>query len=72
MREKGAPAINVVEYRGDYFATEGSHRLYAAWCLGLVPEMIVSYPERFDKDDEEFWDRVKERLPHYTWIKDNV
>ena len=68
MEELGPPTINVVAYRGDYFATEGSHRLFAAWLLELVPNLIISDPERFDQSDEEFWETVKERIPHYSWL----
>lgn len=68
MKELGPPTINVVEWRGDYFATEGSHRLYAAHMLGLMPELVVSDPERHDSSDEEFLEIVKTRLPHYAWL----
>ena len=67
MLERGTPTINVVEWRGDYFATEGSHRLHAAHSMGLIPNLIVSSPDRFDPSDEDFWNSVRERLPHYTW-----
>jgi hypothetical protein len=65
----GTPTIRVVEYRGDYYATEGSHRLYAAHYLGLVPKLVVSQPDRDDPSGEEFLDVARTRLPHYTWLE---
>ena len=66
----GAPTIRVVEYHGDYFAIEGSHRLYAAHIMGLPPTLVVEPSDRNDPSDEEFLDIVKQRLPHYTWIEE--
>jgi hypothetical protein len=41
MREMGAPTIEVIDC-GDYFqALEGSHRLAAAYALGLEPDLVV-------------------------------
>jgi hypothetical protein len=68
MEKLGSPTINVVEWRGDLFAIEGSHRLCAAYLLGLVPNLVIHFPERFDPSDEQFLTVAKERLPHYTWI----
>jgi hypothetical protein len=68
MLKLGAPAIEVVEWRGDYFAIEGSHRLAAAHHLGLAPTLIVSVPDLVEPDAEKFWEQVKETLPHYSWV----
>ena len=47
MREAGAPEIRAY-YTGEmYIALEGSHRLAAAWELGLEPTII-----EMDEDDE--------------------
>jgi hypothetical protein len=69
MKERGAPIINVVEWRGDYYATEGSHRLAAAYHLELMPVLIVCVPDNIDQDDEAFWQKVKGTLPHYSWLR---
>ena len=70
MRAAGTPTIRVVEYHGDYYATEGSHRLYAAHMLGLVPKWVIEPPDRTDPTDEAFLEIVKSRLPHYTWMEE--
>jgi hypothetical protein len=67
MVEMGPPTIAVVEWRGSYFATEGSHRLCAAHHLGYVPNLEISEPYRVDPTDEGFWETAKGSLPHYTW-----
>lgn len=69
MKERGAPIIHVVEWRGDYYATEGSHRLAAAYDLELTPVLIISAPDSIDPADEEFWVRVRSTLPHYAWLR---
>jgi hypothetical protein len=69
MQEMGAPTIKVVEWRGDFYAVEGSHRLAAAHHLGLVPVLVVSVPDHVDQSDEEFWERVRTTLPHYAWLQ---
>jgi hypothetical protein len=67
MLDLGPPTINVVEWRGDFYAVEGSHRLCAAYNLGLIPKLVVNQPEHFDPSDEQFLEFAKLRLPHYTW-----
>lgn len=69
MKAKGAPIINVVEWRGDYYAIEGSHRLAAAYHLEIEPVLVVTVPDHIDQSDEEFWTRVRETLPHYSWLR---
>jgi len=68
METFGPPSIRVVEWRGELFAVEGSHRLAAAHALGLVPNVIVEHPERYDSSDEGFWDSRRDKLPHYAWV----
>lgn len=68
MEALGAPCIRVVEWRGDYFAVEGSHRLCAAHELGLIPTLSIEAADRFDPSDEGFWGSVRETLPHYSWL----
>jgi hypothetical protein len=68
MRALGSPRIEVVEWRGDYFAVEGSHRLAAAHHLGVVPSLIVSVPDLIEPETEQFWEQVKQSLPHYSWL----
>lgn len=69
MRVAGAPEIRVVEYRGELYAVEGSHRLCAAHLLGLMPRLIVEEGERFDDGGEAFLDSLRSRLPHYSWVE---
>jgi ParB-like chromosome segregation protein Spo0J len=47
MREMGAPEIRVYNNGEQYIALEGSHRLAAAWELGLEPVLI-----EMDEDEE--------------------
>jgi len=67
MMELGAPTIRCVEWRGELYALEGSHRLMAAHILELTPVLEVLEADRLSGEDERFWDRLKERLPHYAW-----
>ena len=69
MQKLGAPTIEVVEWRGDYFAIEGSHRLAVAHHLGIVPLLIVLVPDHIDPETEAFWERAKTTLPHYSWLQ---
>jgi hypothetical protein len=64
----GPPTIRVVEYRGELFALEGSHRLWAAHQLNYRPIFTIVDPERLVGPDEAFWDETQIRLPHYCWI----
>ena len=71
MKKMGTPRITVVEWRGDYFAIEGSHRLAAAHYLELVPDLNIIEPDYISPQDESFWEQVKKTLPHYSWLKNN-
>jgi hypothetical protein len=68
MRRLGAPTIAVVEWRGDLFALEGSHRLSCAHELSLVPTFVVHQPDLVDRDGEAFWQTVRDTVPHYAWM----
>ena len=68
MEKIGPPSIRVVNWRDEFFAVEGSHRLAAAHALGLVPNVIIEHPERHDPCDESFWDSCRDKLPHYAWM----
>jgi len=70
MKTLGPPTIQVVEWRDHYFAIEGSHRLAAAFYLGLTPKLDIKSPDRFSPEDENFWDNLREDLPHYAWLQD--
>lgn len=68
MQELGVPAIEVVEWRGDYFAVEGSHRLACAFEEGICPDLIITVPDLTGPEAEAFWDEAKKRLPCYSWL----
>ena len=65
MLTLGPPTVRCVEWRGEYYAIEGSHRLRAAFELGLAPTLVVLQPDRLTGDDEAFWEGLK--LSHYAW-----
>jgi hypothetical protein len=67
MKELGRPTIRCVELRGELYAIEGSHRLKAAFELGLVPNIMVDGPNRFHGDDEKYWEWLQACLPQYSW-----
>ena len=66
MRTQGAPTIRVMEFNGELYATEGSHRLAAAHYLGEVPKLVVEIAET-DVLPDEYWTRVSESLPIYDF-----
>lgn len=63
----GPPTVRCVQWRGELYALEGSHRLCAAFELGLVPQIIVLQPDRFLGDDENWLEWIKLSLPPYSW-----
>jgi len=65
MKLTGPPTIRVVEFDGGFFAVEGSHRLAAAFHLGMQPKVVVM-PTEFE-GLEEYWSRVIESLPSYDY-----
>jgi hypothetical protein len=52
---------------GEYFALEGSHRLACAHYYGLVPKLNIIPQDSTDPTNEEYWDKLRQELPHYTW-----
>lgn len=67
MRELGRPTIRCVDWRGELYAIEGSHRLRAAFDLGLVPNIEVTGPDRLHGEDEKYWEWVQKALTDYSW-----
>lgn len=68
MRTMGAPTIRVIEWFGDLYALEGSHRLAAAHHLGLVPKFVAEIPDHAVAwPQEEYWTKVAETLPEYRF-----
>lgn len=65
----GQPTIRCVEFNGEYFATEGSHRLYLCFHDGVVPKLTVEDTDAGDDDQFlcDHWDRVKKLLPYYDF-----
>ncbi len=68
MRRLGPPTIRCVRWRGELYAIEGSHRLKAAFELGLTPNVIAIEADRFFGEDENWLDWLKFVLPPYSWI----
>lgn len=66
MRILGAPTLRAVEFEGNLFALEGSHRLAAADYLGLDPVIVVECAES-DAGLDEFWRKAVARLPRYEF-----
>ena len=57
MKTQGAPTIRAVEFEGDLYATEGSHRIASAHHLGLIPKIILEESEE-SSDTQSFWSKV--------------
>ena len=68
MADRGAPTIACVEWRGELFAIEGSHRLAAAHAAGLIPTIVIVDPERVIGDDDGYLESLRPRLPAYSWV----
>lgn len=66
MEFQGQPTIRAVEYKGELFAVEGSHRLAAANHLGVVPKIVIE-EEIEGIEINSFWDKVKNRIPKYIF-----
>ena len=62
MRVQGAPTIRCMRFQGELYATEGSHRLFAAQYLGEVPKLVVEIEET-DALPDEHWSKVAPTLP---------
>jgi hypothetical protein len=68
MIKLGPPIIKCVEWRGNLYALEGSHRLAAAHYLGYTPIVNLVQQDWHSPEGEELWDSLNKYLPHYTWI----
>lgn len=72
MRHAGPPTIRCVWYGSRLLALEGSHRLHAAHCMGLVPRVVVLTPD--SEGCDVFHERAVARLPAlefpFVWILD--
>ena len=66
MRQLAAPTIRVVRFRGELYATEGSHRLAAACYLGIIPKLWIDEEEVTTLPDEH-WVKVADGLPAYEF-----
>jgi len=62
----GAPTIRVVRFKGELYATEGSHRLAAAAYLGIIPKIWIDESE-VDALPEGHWQKVSDTLPSYEF-----
>lgn len=65
MKLTGPPTIRVMEFDGGFYAVEGSHRLAAAYHLGLEPKLVI-LPED-DEGLDSYWARVANTLPSYDY-----
>jgi PadR family transcriptional regulator PadR len=70
MRELGPPTIRCVEFRGQLYALEGSHRLAAAWALELCPILDIVEPDFPLSEADSFWEGARVNLPAYAWTTD--
>lgn len=66
MDVAGAPTIRVVEFDGELYAIEGSHRLAQAHHRGLEPKLVIEAvePEAVPSDH---WRKVADTLPIYEF-----
>jgi len=62
----GQPTIRVVEQNGSYYALEGSHRLAAAYQMGIEPKLVIQI-EDCDEGLNEFWEKISSTLPRYDF-----
>lgn len=65
MDVAGAPTIRAIEYHGELFALEGSHRLALTHARGVPPKVVLLEPDAAGCD--EFFDRVRATLPRYEF-----
>lgn len=66
MRLAGPPTLRVALTPAGLFALEGSHRLAAAWFLGLEPRLVALPSEVADYAPER-WAMIAARLPRYDF-----
>ena len=66
MRLAGPPTIRIARTTAGLFALEGSHRLAAAWYLGLEPKLVALPTEVVDYAPAR-WAAVALTLPSYRF-----
>jgi hypothetical protein len=66
MDVAGAPTIRVVEFDGELYAVEGSHRLAQAHHRGETPKLVIEATDT-DDDRDGYWRRVAATLPLYEF-----
>lgn len=71
MLVEGQPTIRVVQYNDAFYALEGSHRLAAAYHLGIEPKLVIEIQEE-GEGLNSFWDRVAPELPRYDFTTAHV
>lgn len=55
-----------MRFEGELFAIEGSHRIAAAYHLGIIPKVVIEEVECSDETDK-FWRDIRAVLPQYTF-----
>lgn len=74
MRLTGAPTVRVMEFNGKLCATEASHRIAAAYQLGLEPKFVIEPEDADSFCVSQFWENVIPTLPEYafetSWVLD--
>ena len=65
MAVRGSPTLRAMNVNGRICATEGSHRLAAAFHLGIVPKMVLEVQDIADCRMNGHWDSVTKTLPAY-------
>ncbi len=68
MVHHGSPTIRVMKFEDEYFAIEGSHRLFLAHELGLVPKILILESDNKDNEDvDNFYRKIRTTLPVYEF-----
>ena len=62
----GAPTIRVIEFEGELYAIEGSHRLAVAHHRGVTPKLVVELPDPCGLPSEH-WRGIIAGLPIYEF-----
>lgn len=66
MEHSGPPTIRCVRWKDGWYALEGSHRLAAAYQLGL-PVLVVEMEPDAGEGLGSFWDRVAPGLRGFNF-----
>jgi hypothetical protein len=69
MELAGEPTIRVIgygDYKKQFFALEGSHRLYLAHKYGMIPKIWVMTPDVELIDEDRYLSIIK-GLPYYDF-----